>query len=161
MMQELKKAYVPGELLREYRRKTGPLRNIEQNTEGISIREIPDISEMPTMMLPAVPKSPPLTTEKLVACVLVPSGMYVDEEGRMCLKIRDVAAHTIDLADDAVDRFHSLTGFYPDEIVACPSRYALLRHELYFPQSMKPIQFVRDWVFPVDYDIIARGRLVI
>lgn len=160
MMQQIKEAYVPGRLWNEYRKNTGKLRKVEQHTEGIRMREEQDIAELPTMMMSAVPKSPPITTEKLVSCILVPEGMYVDDEGRMCLKMRDVSAHTIDLADEAVELFHAKTGFYPDEIMTCPSRSVLLKHELYFPQSKSPIQFVRDWEFPVDYDIIARGRIV-
>lgn len=157
MLQEAKKAYVPGELVREYRRRTGPLRKVEQNTEGIDLH---DIALLPTIMMPSVPKSPPLDTEKLAACLLVPDGMYLDEQGRMCLKVRDVETGTITLADEAVDAFRALTGFYPDELVVCPSRYVLLHHELYFSQALRPIQFVREWVFPIDYDVIARGRLL-
>jgi hypothetical protein len=145
-------------LLDLHRRNTGPLKRIEQNTEGIRMQ---DIADMPTMMMPSIPKSPDLTTEKLIACILVPSGMYVDQEGRMCLKLIDLEMHTIDLADLAVDRFRGLTGFYPDELVSCPSRYARLGNALYFPQGKSPIPFVRSFVFPVDYDILARGYIVL
>lgn len=146
-------------LLALHRRNTGPLR-LEQNTEGIKMSEEQDIADMPTQYMPAIPKRLP-TTEKIAACVIVPLGMYIDQEGRMCLKLRDVSTHTMDLADMAVERFCKLTGFYPDEILACPSRYVLLRNDHYFPQGKSPIPFVRDFCFPIDYDVIARGYVIL
>lgn len=143
-------------LLSLHRRNTGPL----QNTGGINMRE-EDIADMPTLYMPSITKSPPITTEKLVACMLVPDGMHVDQEGRMCLKLIDLEMHTIDLADLAVERFCKLTGFYPDEIVACPSRYARLGNTLYFPQCKSPIPFTREFAYPIDYDILVRGYIVL
>lgn len=107
-----------------------------------------DISEIPTIMTPAV--SPAGVTAKLH----VP---HVDREGRVYVKLINVEATTIDLADEAVGRFFERYGVYPDELVACPSRTARLNTYYLFPDGHLPIPFSRDFAYPVDYDIIARG----
>ncbi len=137
-------------LLNLYKRNTGELKLEEIRAE--------EIADMPTMMMPSIPKSPDLSTNELVAIILAPKDIYIDAHGRQCLKIIDVSAHTLELVDLVVERFHRLTGVLPSEIVACPSRSVLLRNRFYFPRGQKPIPFVRDFSFPLDYDILARGK---
>ena len=129
-------------LLERYRRNTGPLAGC---TQGADISDMPTVSTF--VVLPRV-------TAKLVR---LPLYRHVDYKGRIFIKLIDIEASTIDLADEAVDRFFELTGVYPDEIVACPSRTARLNTYYYFPVGRLPIPFVRDFAYPVDYDVLARG----
>jgi hypothetical protein len=126
-------------LLERHRRNSGPLAG--------------DISEMPTVSTLAVF---PSATAKLVR---LPRYRHVDQQGRLFIKLVDIEASTIDLADEAVDRFFELTGVFPDELVACPSRTARLNTYYYFSADCLPIPFVRDFMYPVDYDILARGHV--
>lgn len=131
----------------------------KRNTGGLKLDEIKqEIADMPTSHMPAIPKSPGLSTTKLVAAILTPSPIYRDQEGRQCLKLVDVSAHTIDLVDKAVERFYKLTGGYPVEIIPCPSRYVLLRFKDFAPSGANPIPYIRDFVQPIDYDVLVRGR---
>lgn len=145
-------------LLALHKRNTGKLVN---NTEEINLKDIKlekHVADMPTMMMPSIPKSPDLSTNELVAVILTPQGIYKDQEGRQCFKLIDVSAHTIDLVDRAVERFYKLTGGYPVEIITCPSRYVLLRFKDFCPSGGSPIPYVRDFVRPIDYDVLVRGR---
>lgn len=107
-----------------------------------------DISDMPTLMMAAVS---PQSTEKLAPC------LPTDQEGRCYVKIISLEALTIDLADLAVSCFLDATGVYPDELIACPSRMARLNTYYFFPKGHLPIPFTRDFMYPIDYDILARG----
>jgi len=119
-----------------------------KHTEAINLREIrmSDISDMPTMFIPAV-----RTTEKLIQCG------PIDDQGRVYIKLINLEALTIDLADLAVDRFFECFNTYPDELVACPSRMARLNTYYFFPKDRLPIPFVRNFMYPIDYDLLARG----
>lgn len=129
-----------------------------RNTGGIPLDEIKrEIWQQETQMIPAIPKSPPLTTEKLASTIL-PKGIQIDQEGRYCLKVRDLGAHTLEIVDAAVERFKKLTGVYPDEIIPCPSRYVLLKFKDFAPMGAHPIPYSRNFVFPVDYDVLVRRR---
>jgi hypothetical protein len=135
----------------------------KRNTGGLSLSEIrQEIWEQQTQMIPTIPKSPPLSTGKLIAQILAPTlqGVYVDQDGRQCLKLIDVAAHTLELVDAAVERFRKLTGSYPVEIIPCPSRYVLLKFKDFAPNGASPIPYIRDFSFPIDYDILVRGGKV-
>jgi len=119
-----------------------------KHTEAISLREIraSDISDMPTMFIPVV-----RTTEKLIQCG------PIDDHGRVYIKLINLESLTIDLADLAVDRFFERFNCYPDELVACPSRMARLNTYYFFPHGHMPIPFVREYAYPIDYDLLARG----
>jgi hypothetical protein len=121
-----------------------------KHTEAISLKDIrmSDISDMPTMFIASVY---PRVTEKLIQCG------PVDDHGRVYIKLINLEALTIDLADLAVDRFFERFKAYPDELVACPSRMARLNTYYFFPKDHLPIPFVRNFMYPIDYDLLARG----
>jgi len=102
-----------------------------QNTEGIS--------ELPTIV-----------TEKIA--IVGRNSVYQDGYGRYCLKIRDTGNHpTLALIIDAGERFRRIMGSYPDEVILRPAR---LNHV--DPTDTK---ILREFVFPIDYDIIVRSKL--
>lgn len=104
-----------------------------QNTEAIS--------EMPTIV-----------TEKVVIVGKKGNGIYQDGNGRYCLKIRDSQNRpTLDLIIDAGERFKSIMGAYPDEVILRPAR---LNHV-----NPKGTKILKESVFPIDYDIIVRSKL--
>jgi hypothetical protein len=121
-----------------------------KHTEAISLKDIrmSDISNMPTMFIPAIS---PKITDKLIQCG------PIDDRGRVYIKLINLEALTIDLADLAVDRFFERFNCYPDELVACPSRMARLNTYYFFPKDHLPIPFVREYAYPIDYDLLARG----
>jgi hypothetical protein len=144
-------------LMALYKRNTGALKLDE--IKGEHRTDEIDLADMPTRMMSAVPKSPdPLSTNELVAVILSPNGLYIDQDGRQYLKLIDVSAHTLELVDVAVERFLKLTGRYPDEIIPCPSRYVLLKFKDFAPVGSNPIPYVRNFAFPIDYDVLVRGK---
>lgn len=93
--------------------------------------------------------------------VTLPHRLYVDQERRQYLALSHLIADTLDLVTEAVRRFCKCTGHYPDEIVPCPSRYILLKYGYFCPVGGVLIPFSKDFVFPIDYDVIVRSRYVI
>ena len=130
----------------------------KRNTGGLKLDDIKreEIADMPTMMVPAIPKSPPYSTSKMIAAILAP-GIYRDEEGRHCFKLTDVGAHTLEVVERAAEQFRRLTGQYPAEIIPCPSRYRALRFKDFCPKGNTPIPYTSNFVFPVDYDVLVRS----
>ena len=138
------------EEIREWHRATG---EIGGNTIHKAI-----IANQKTMIMPSVPMSPPLDDEQLTDHILIPPPLYIDQEGRACLKIIDLMSHTLELIDHAVKRFHDLTDHYPTEIIPCPSRYMALRFKRFYPLQGGSIAIVTDFGITIDYDVLVRGR---
>jgi hypothetical protein len=121
--------------------------------------------ELPTLDLPITDKMEAMPTIALPSfhrsnASIAPHRLYLDQYGRRCLRINGLIADTIDLASEAVHRFKNLTGQYPDEIIPCPSRFLLLRFGNFCPVSGILIPFSRDFVFPIDYDVIVRKQVL-
>jgi hypothetical protein len=76
------------------------IRRVEREKREEEVRRL-FVEEQETCMVPAIPKSPPLDTEKLVAQILPrPEQLYVE-------KIASSNYHTIDLINQAVDELCS------------------------------------------------------
>jgi hypothetical protein len=125
-----------------------------KNTGEVMLRDTDKLEALPTLLMSAIPPHSAIVT-------ILPHQLYLDWEGRQCLKLDDLLADTVDLVDEAVNRFYDCTGTYPDEIVLCPSRYILLQFGHFCPVGGILIPFVRDFVFPIDYDVIVRRRYVL
>lgn len=122
--------------------------------------ELEALDPIDTEKLEAMPTLLLASSKPSIASIL-PHQLYLDEEDRQCLKLDDLTADTVDLVEEAVTRFCRYTGYYPDEIVLCPSRYILLQFGQYCPIGGINIPFVRDFVFPIDYDVIVRRQYVL
>jgi len=120
-----------------------------RNSGELMLRDTDKVEAMPTLLMSAIPPHSAIVT-------ILPHQLYTDGEGRQCLRLDDLMADTVDLVDEAVNRFYDLTGHYPDEIVPCPSRYILLKFGHFCPVGNVLIPFSKDFVFPIDYDIIVR-----
>src|SRR5579872_834531 len=133
-------------LLNLYRRNTGELEALDP------IKETDKIAAMPTVLVPSVAPSRSIAT-------ILPHQLYVDQEGYQVLKLNHLTADTIDLVSEAVSRFRTETGYYPDEIIPCLSRYILLKFGHFCPCIGVLIPFSREFIFPIDYDVIVRRRM--
>jgi hypothetical protein len=131
-------------LLNLHRRNTGELEALDPIVK--------DTDKMPTVLVPSIAPSRSIAT-------ILPHQSYIDAEGYQCLKLDHLTADTIDLVSEAVTRFRTETGYYPDEIVPCPSRYILLKFGHFCPCIGVLIPFSNDFVFPIDYDVIVRRRI--
>jgi len=131
-------------LLSLHRRNTGEL-------EAIDPIDTDKLAAMPTVLVPSIAPSRSIAT-------ILPHQLYIDE-GAYHLKMDHLTADTIDLVSEAVTRFRRATGYYPDEIIPCPSRYILLKFGHFCPCIGVLIPFSRDFVFPVDYDVVVRRRM--
>lgn len=110
---------------------------------------LPDISDKDTQM---VRIATPINTSEVPI-----NPLYIDEHLRVCLKLISVAEETASLVEDAVSTFERHTGYYPDEIVLCPSRYAGVLFGCYYPISSQPIPYLFDPDAAQDFDIIVRS----
>jgi hypothetical protein len=134
-------------LLNLHRRNTGELEALDP----IMI-DTDKIVAMPTVLVPSIAPA------RSIAAIL-PHQFYVDAERHQVLKLDDLMADTLDLVSEAVTRFRTETGAYPDEIIPCPSRFLLLQFGHFCPTIGVLIPFTRDFIFPIDYDVIVRGRV--
>ena len=130
-------------LLDLHRRNTGELPVID--TE--KLEAVDEMAVLPTVLTPAISKFSIVST--------LPHQFYF-EEGYQILKLDDLMADTIDLVSEAVRRFCRFTGYYPDEIILCPSRYVLLKFGHFCLTNGVLIPFSRDFTFPIDYDVLVR-----
>lgn len=135
-------------LLNLHRHNTGELPVI--NTEKLEAFD--QASNLPTVIVPAIVRA------RSIAPIL-PHQSYVDENGYQCLRLDHLTADTVDLVSEAVTRFRAEIGYYPDEIILCPSRYVLLKFDHFSPTNGILIPFSRDFIFPIDYDVLVRRRL--
>jgi len=102
---------------------------------------------LPTICLPKLPRKGG-------------DALFIDEQGRLCLKIADVEMPTLALADEAVERFRAETDNYPSEIVICPSRYSLATassNNYYGRYGNVCIPYAQEFGSVIDYDVICRG----
>jgi hypothetical protein len=113
--------YKPGNLTRDWNRQnTGGINKVTRSTnvERKNTDRLSLIADQVTIMeLQAIPKSPPLPSEKLVAQVLMPKKQI------LCFDIRDRQRSTLDLVEDAINICLSETGKYPYCVVLEPLRY--------------------------------------
>ncbi len=93
-----------------------------------------DVADMHTMLMPAMPKSPPLVTDKMVAQVLTPQidvqapiQMSEPQEEVLCFERKDSQKHTLQLIEEAVQECLRETGKYPYRIIIEPLRYLAMR----------------------------------
>jgi hypothetical protein len=135
-------------LLALHRRNTGELPVLSPDTE--KIEAIERVDELPTVTTLAVP------TFSIAS--IIPHRFYA-ENGYQVLKLDHLTVETIDLVSEAVRRYRRATGYYPEEIIPCPSRFVLLTFGHFSPTNGILIPFSRDFVFPIDYDVLVRGRL--
>ena len=135
-------------LLDLHRRNTGELPVID--TEKI------EVINKRTELMPVVTTSA-LPTFSIAS--IIPHQFYADENGYQILKLDHLTVDTVDLVSEAVRRYRRATGRYPEEIILCPSRFILLKFGHFCPVNGVIIPFVRDFVFPIDYDVLVRGRL--
>jgi hypothetical protein len=133
-------------LLNLHRRNTGELEALDP-----PLKDTDKIAAMPTVLVPAIAPSRSIAT-------ILPHQLYVDEDV-WHLKMDHLTADTIDLVSEAVTRFRRDTGYYPDEIIPCPSRYILLKFGHFCPCIGVLIPFSNDFVFPIDYDVVVRRRM--
>lgn len=123
--------------------------------------ELPVINNIDTEKTVAISRTVAMSSIRSSVVSTLPHRLYVDQERRQYLALSHLTADTIDLVTEAVRRFRGHTGHYPDEIIPCPSRYILLKYGYFCPVGGVLIPFSRDFVFPIDYDIIVRSRYVI
>lgn len=123
--------------------------------------ELPVLSNVDTEKTVAISRTVAMPIVRSSVVFTLPHRLYVDQERHQCLMLSHLIADTLDLVTEAVRRFCYCTGHYPDEIIPCPSRYILLKHGYFCPVGGVLIPFSRDFVFPIDYDVIVRSRYVI
>jgi hypothetical protein len=91
------------------------IRRVEREKREEEVRRL-FVEEQETCMVPAMPKSPPLDTDKMVAQIIhKPQQLYVE-------KIASSNYHTIDLIHQAVEELQST----PTLIEICNLRYVAL-----------------------------------
>ena len=116
-----------------------------------------ELHERNTGKLPAIDTAEtiamPVITESLPS---IPKRFYIDEQGRRCFKVVNLMDSTHELVESTVDRFFKAMGAYPHEIILCPSRTVLNPHERYCPNEWTLIPFTKNFIFPIDYDIVVR-----
>lgn len=151
----------PQDLYREVRA-GGEIKSCLLNIHRQNTGELPVISNnIDTEKTVAMSRTVAMPTVKMSAVSTIPQRLYVDQERRQCLALYHLTAETVDLVTEAVRRFCGHTGHYPDEIIPCPSRYILLKFGYFCPVGGVLIPFSRDFIFPIDYDVIVRSRYVI
>lgn len=123
--------------------------------------ELPVINNIDTEKTVAISRTVAMPVVKTSVVFTLPHRLYVDDQGRQCLRLDHLTINTLDLVTESVRRFCHSTGHYPDEIIPCPSRYILLKHGYFCPMGGVLIPFSRDFIFPIDYDVIVRSRYVI
>lgn len=102
--------YVPGELVRKYRRNTDSLKKIEMQKNAVA--------SMPTCEVPVI--SPYFyDTNKLVAHILIP------QEQELYAEATDSAGHTIDLIHECVKELEEVRAV-PRLMMLSPLRYLAL-----------------------------------
>jgi hypothetical protein len=133
------------------------LLNLHRRNTG----ELPVISNVDTEKVASVSRTVAMPVVRASVSSTLPHRLYIDQERRQYLALSHLTADTIDLVTEAVKRFCGCTGHYPDEIVPCPSRYILLKYGYFCPVGGVLIPFSRDFIFPIDYDVVVRSRYVI
>ena len=123
--------------------------------------ELPVLSNVDTEKTVAISRTVAMPVVKTSVVFTLPHRLYVDDQGRQCLRLDHLTISTLDLVTESVRRFCEYAGHYPDEIIPCPSRYILLKHGYFCPVGGVLIPFSRDFIFPIDYDVIVRSRYVI
>ena len=116
-----------------------------KNTE-----RLPHIDEQPTLLeIPVVPKSPPRTTEKLIA------QMFTSQvRDTLCFEMRDAQANTMDLMKAVVQICLKELKKYPFKIVLSTLRYLAMYKDIEWINSQSGIKLVcADST--ADYDIMA------
>lgn len=133
------------------------LLNLHQKNTG----ELPALGNIDTEKTVAMSRTVAMPIIRSSVVSTLPHRFYVDGQNRQCLALYHLMIDTLDLVTEAIRRFCGHTGHYPDEIIPCPSRYILLKHGYFCPVGGVLIPFSRDFVFPIDYDVIVRSRYVI
>jgi len=147
--------YKPGKYIRQWNRQnTGGL--IMSDTikaikvERKNTERLPHIDEQPTLLeIPVVPKSPPRTTEKLIA------QMFTSQvRDTLCFEMRDAQANTMDLMKAVVQICLKELKKYPFKIVLSTLRYLAMYKDIEWINSQSGIKLVcADST--ADYDIMA------
>lgn len=116
-----------------------------KNTE-----RLPHIDEQPTLLeIPVVPKSPPRTTEKMIAQMFTSS-----PKDMLYFQLKDAQATTMDLIKAVVQICLKELKKYPFKIVLSTLRYLAMYKDIEWINSQSSIKLVcADST--ADYDIMA------
>jgi hypothetical protein len=146
--------YVPGMYVRAWHRQnSGQLRSIKKPWQPVRLERVTDeihVDDMPTMPIPAIK-----TTRRLLA---------LDNQGRPYLKKADKDRALLDLCDEMISEYRTLSGEFPAELVLSAFRYLTLdpvskRYGGYCTSDggmYIPYTYDANIRFP-DYCIMARG----
>jgi len=153
IQQKQQETYIPGMYVRAWHRmNTGQLRSVGKPWQHVRLQKTDELNldDMPTMPIPVVK-----VTERLLP---------LDSQGRACLKKTDKDRPLLDLCDELIREYRSLSGEYPAELVLSAFRYLTLdpvskRYGGYCTADGRmyiPYTYDASIRFP-DYCIMARG----
>lgn len=78
----------------------------------------------------------------------------IDSQSRFCLQLSDSYAGTLDLVIQACSQFYAGLGYFPEEIVLCPSRYVVYQGQSFSPNNTTAIPYVFEEY--CNYDVLVR-----
>ena len=125
------------------------IRVVKKNTE-----RLPHIDEQPTLLeMPAIPKSSPVNTGKLISQMFFPSSRTNIREV-LCFEIRDTQANTMDLMEEIIKVCMKELHKYPFKIVLSTLRYLAMYRYIEEINRQSSIKLVCA-NSTVDYDVMA------
>lgn len=155
--------YKPGNLVRGWHRQNSGELKMTDSISAIKVERnntdrLPPIDEQPTIIeMPAIPKSPPMHTEKMIAQMLTPlpeSRPHLKTREVLCFEMRDAQANTMDLIEEVVQVCIKELQKYPFKIAISPLRYLAMYRYIEEINRKSSIKLVCSDTI-VDYDVIA------